>query len=146
VKTETASVAVAVDTTNDTTTQEPKAPAKTATITLTAPGGTVQIVAERKGEGARVYVITTDTEKKSARGMTASHQSFEAAKAASEKMAAKAVKMGWTRTVRRAAFTPKPDAFTSLPTPPAAPASKGKSNDHHCSHLRKKVDGTRWRR
>jgi len=112
------------DTTEATT---PKLP-KTATITLTASGDTMQIVAERKGDGARVYVITTDTDKTSARGMTSLHPTFEAAKAASEKLAAKAVKMGWTRTVRRVAFVPKPDAFTSLPTPPAAPAVKGKKS------------------
>jgi len=88
VKNETATP-VSDDTTTTTEPTMPKMP-KTATITLTAPGGTMQIVAERRADNsARTYIITTDTEKKSARGMSQNHPSFDAAKAASEKMAVK---------------------------------------------------------
>lgn len=98
----------------------PKGPQKTATITLTATGATMAIVAERKGTGARTYVITTDTAtKKSERGMTEDHhESFEAAKAATEKMAAKAVKLGWHRREARRGFVAKADAFNALPAAP----------------------------
>jgi hypothetical protein len=54
------------------------------------------------------------------RGATASHTTFEAAKAAIEKLAQAAVKAGWTRTERKAVgFVAKPDAFTAdaLPKP-----------------------------
>ena len=68
--------------------------AKTATITLRAADGLMQLVAERKADGARTYVLTTDADKKTARGMTANHPTFEAAKVATEKMAAKDVKLG----------------------------------------------------
>src|SRR3954470_22596599 len=108
-----------------TTTPAPQKPQQTATITLSAAdGGTLQLVAERKGEGARTYVITSDAAKKSQRGMTETHATFEAAKAATEKMATKAEKMGWTRRAARRGFAPKPDAFTALPAPVAAPKAK----------------------
>lgn len=95
--------------------------AKTATITLTANGSTMQIVAERKAdESARTYVITTDAAKKSERGMTEQHATFELAKAASEKMAKAATKIGWVRRAARRGFVAKADAFSSLPTAPKA--------------------------
>jgi hypothetical protein len=55
--------------------------AKTATITLRASDGlsTIQIVAERKADGARTYVLTTGADKKTARGMSASHPTWDAA-------------------------------------------------------------------
>ena len=103
------------------TTTEPKL-AKTATITLhAADGSTMQIIAERKGNAARTYIITTDTAKKSARGMTQDHDSFEVAVAASQKALDAAKKLdpshGWQ------AFQPKPDAFSSIP-----PRRRGRSN------------------
>jgi hypothetical protein len=98
---------------------------KSATITLTANGATMAIVAERKADGsAKTYVITTDASKKSARGMTEQHATFEAARAATEKMAAKAEKLGWMRRQARRGFVAKADAFTTLPTAPAAPKAK----------------------
>lgn len=117
--------------TTETTMTETAAPtatapklAKTATITLTANGSTMSIVAERKGDGARTYVITTDVDKTSKRGMTESHPTFEAAKAATEKMAAKAEKLGWKRREARRGFVAKADDFSALPPAPGAPKAK----------------------
>jgi hypothetical protein len=109
----------------ETAAAEPKA--KTATITLRADDGktTMQICAERRADGARTYVITTDADKKTARGMTENHASFEAAKADIEKIAAKAVKAGWIRPARKA-FVAKPDAFVDIPAPPKATTKKEK--------------------
>jgi hypothetical protein len=100
--------------------------AKTATITLRADDGktTMQVCAERKADGARTYVITTDADKKTARGMTENHPSFEAAKSAIEKIAAKAVKAGWTRPEARRGFEAKPDAFSDIPAPPKSSTKK----------------------
>lgn len=102
----------------------PKLP-KTATITLHANGATMAIVAERKADGsAKTYVLNTGADKKSTRGMTETHATFEAAKAATEKTAAKAEKLGWKRRAPRPGFVAKADAFTALPAPPAAPKAK----------------------
>lgn len=101
-------------------------PPKTATITLTANGSTMAIVAERKGDGAKTYVITTGADKKSARGLTEHHATFEAAKSATEKMATKAEKLGWKRREARRGFVAKADAFTAIPAPPPPPAPKAK--------------------
>jgi hypothetical protein len=109
-------------TASDTTTTEattPKLP-KTATITLHAADKSfMQIVAERKGDSARTYVLSTDAAtKKTTRGMSADHPSFEAAKKETEKLAAKAAKLGWQRAAARRAFVAKPDAFSTLPAAP----------------------------
>lgn len=101
----------------------PKLP-KTATVTFIANGASMQIVAERKGNGAKVYVVTTDANKKSARGLTESVATFEAAKATTEKLAAKAEKLGWARRAARRGFVAKADDFSTLPAPPAAPKAK----------------------
>jgi hypothetical protein len=112
-----------VDTTTATATTPvtPKVP-QTATITLLGNGATMQIVAERKAdESARTYVITTDTAtKKSVRGMTTPHVNMEAAKKATEKLAAQASKLGWVRREGRRGFVAKADAFSTLPTAPKA--------------------------
>jgi hypothetical protein len=116
------------ETANSEIANAPKLP-KTTTITLRAGDGVMQIVAERKADGARTYVLNTDADKKTTRGMTENHPTFEAAKAATEKMAAKAVKLGWQRREARRAFVAKPDAFSDIPAPPkAAPkaATKGR--------------------
>jgi hypothetical protein len=98
---------------------------QTSTITLTAhDGATLQLVAERKGQGGRSYVITTGADKKSQRGMTETHATFEAAKAAADKMAKASEKLGWKRNEARRGFVAKPDAFTTLPAPP--PVAKAK--------------------
>ena len=95
---------------------------KSATITLrAADGSTMQICAERKGDGAKTYVITTGVDKKSARGMSMAHESWDAAVACTAATAEVAAKLGWTRRVAGRMFTPKPDAFSS---PPKAPKGK----------------------
>ena len=109
------------ETTDTTTTAKTPKPQQSATITLNgADGATLQLVAERKGDAARTYVITTGADKKSQRGMTEPHATFEAAKAATEKMAKAAEKLGWKRRAARKGFTPKPDAFSTLPAPAKA--------------------------
>ena len=111
----------ASETTTPTTRAAAPKPQQTATITLNGPNeATLQIVAERKGEAARTYIITTGADKKSTRGMTEQHPTFEAAKKATEKMAAQAVKIGWKRKEARRGFVAKPDAFSTLPAPPKA--------------------------
>jgi len=110
----TASIAI-----TDTDSKTPALP-KSSTITLTAPNGaTMLIVAERKGDAARTYVITTEN-KKSVRGMTEQHATFEAAQLATSKIAKAAEKLGWLRKQKRQGFAPKPDAFSTLPPAPKA--------------------------
>ena len=100
---------------------------KTATITLHAADKAVmQIVAERKGDGARTYVLTTGDDKKTLRGMTEVHADFAAAQKHAAKLAAQAAKLGWTRRVRPV-FAAKPDAFSTLPSAPAAPTTPAAS-------------------
>jgi hypothetical protein len=107
-------------TTDATATIAAPKPQQTATITLNAHGSVIQLVAERRATGARTYVITTDAAKKSSRGMTENHATFEAAKAATEKMAKAAEKGGWQRKAARRGFVAKPDAFSTLPSAPKA--------------------------
>ena len=113
--------------TTETTAHAPKL-AKTATITLRATDGSVMyIVAERKSDGARTYVTTTDANKKTARGMTETHANFDAARAAIAASAGKAEKLGWTRKVAGRGFVVKSDAFSALPAAPKGTAApKGK--------------------
>ena len=93
---------------------------KTATITLhAADGSQMQIVAERQGEAARTYVIVTK-DKKSSRGLTAQHPSWDAAVTSTAATAKSAVKLGWTRREAGKRFAPKPDAFATLPPAPKA--------------------------
>ena len=100
-------------------------PPQTATITLrAADGSTMQIVAERRADGARTYVLTTDPEKKTSRGMTAVHSSWDKAFASTAATAKAAEKLGWIRRVAGRKFAPKPDAFSTLPSAPAAPKGK----------------------
>ena len=105
-----------------------KPPQRTATITLSANDSVMSIVAERKGEAARTYVITTDAAKKSERGLTEHHATFEAAKAAISTRATQAEKLGWTRRTATRGFVARPDAFSNLPAPPKTvnPSPKGK--------------------
>jgi hypothetical protein len=89
----------------------------------------MQVVAERQGDAARTYVLMIGTDKKLSRGLSETHPSFEAAKSATEKIAAQAVKLDWVRRVASRGFAPKPDAFSSIPPAPkakTAPASKVK--------------------
>jgi hypothetical protein len=101
-----------------TETAKPKTP-KTMAITLTANGTTMRIRARRKRDGtAETFVTTTDAAKKTERGMTETHPSFEAATASIAASATKAEKLGWTRKVVGRVFVAKPDAFSTLPAPP----------------------------
>ena len=107
--------------TGNTTSDPAKKPQMSATVTLTGPdGATLQIVAERRPDGARTYILATDAAKKTTRGMRESHETFDAAKAAIEKSAKTAEKLGWKRRAPRVGFTPKPDAFKTMPAPAKA--------------------------
>ena len=99
---------------------------KSATITLRASGSTMRLFALRKGDDTATTFVTTteDATKKTQRGMTEQHPSFEAARAAIVALAEKAPKQGWTRPTVGRAFVPKPDAFSQLP---AAPKATGKA-------------------
>ena len=98
---------------------EPKL-AKTFTITLTANGHTLTLVAERLADGAKTYALVTDDQKHSSRGFSATHESFEDAKAATMVASGKAEKLGWVRRAPRIGFLPKADAFSALPKAPKA--------------------------
>jgi hypothetical protein len=95
---------------------------KSATITLTAPGATMSIVAERKPDNsAKTYVLTADENgKNTKRGISETHATFEAAKLVTERLAKAAEKLGWARKQKRQGFVSRPDAFTTIPAPPKA--------------------------
>jgi len=114
-KTETAQI----ETTTPTVVPPSKEP-KTATITLTANGVTLTLRAHRLREGAETFVTTTDANKKTERGMTENHPSFEVAKAHIAASAEKATKLGWVRKEAGRGFVAKPDAFSELPKVPKA--------------------------
>lgn len=99
--------------------------AKTATISLTANGTTLRIRARCKSDGtAETFVTTTDAAKKTERGMTERHASFDAAKTAIAASAAKAEKLGWSRRSMGRGLVTRPDAFTALPAPPKNATTK----------------------
>jgi hypothetical protein len=92
---------------------------KTAAITLRANGSSLTLAAVLKADGTAVTTVTTrDAEKHSARGMTESHTTMEAAKAHLASLAEKAEKLGWRRGLR--AVSLRPDAFSKLPMAPAS--------------------------
>jgi hypothetical protein len=105
------------------------APPKSYSVTLRgADGATLQLVALRKADGtASSYAIhstkAASGKRNSERGATQQHASFDAARAAVEKVATEAAKRGWVRKPRTAGFAAKPDAF-SLANLPAAGAEK----------------------
>jgi hypothetical protein len=107
---------------------------KSYSIRLVSQGGDEQMVlrAVRTGTGWRTKAVHSVPDgktklasgkvrkRKYERGATATHPTFEAAKATIEKLAAGAVKAGWLRPERKAlGFVAKPDAFTAdqLPKP-----------------------------
>ncbi len=94
-----------------------KAP-KTSRITLTSTGAKLILLAQARPDGSgTTYAATTDlTTKKTTRGMTKNHATFDAAKAEIARMAVAAEKIGWIRPLRKG-FTAKPDAFTTMPAP-----------------------------
>jgi pyocin large subunit-like protein len=115
-----------MNTTTTIDTPTTKAPAKTATISLTAHGSTLTLHASRKADNtAETFVTTVDAAKKTEREMTETHPTFDAAKAAIATSAAKAEKMGWTKRAVGRGFVAKPDAFATLPAAPkTAPKAK----------------------
>ncbi len=116
-----------METTATTGKPKPQPVPKTATITLRASGVTMRMHASRRSDGTAVtFVTTTDANKKTERGMTEKHPTFDAAKSAIAACAAKAEKLGWTRSTMGRGFAPKPDAFTTLPAPPKKPAATKK--------------------
>jgi hypothetical protein len=100
--------------------------AKRLSTSLTAAGVRLTIMAMRKADDtATVFVTTTDIKtKKSQRGMTTKFESFDAACERVKALAADAMKKGWQRAERSGGFKARPDAFTTLPTPPSS--TKGK--------------------
>ena len=108
---------------------EPVKPATRMSTSLTAGEGAARsrltILALRKADDtATVHVETTNlATKKTARGMSRRFDSFELAVVALEKLVKDAVQKGWQRAARSGGFKARPDAFTTLPTPPP---SKGK--------------------
>jgi hypothetical protein len=108
-------------------TAENKTP-RTARITLNAQGARLVLMAQARPDGTgTTYAATTDlSTKKTTRGMTKSHTTFDVAKGEIAKMAVAAEKLGWVRPARKG-FTATPDAFNNLPSPKAAPLkAKGK--------------------
>jgi hypothetical protein len=89
-------------------------------------GTFLRLIAVSRRIGAQTFALTTtklpDGKKKNERGMTAQHPSLDAAKAAVEKLAVEAAKLGWSKAERRAGYTARPDAFDKLPAPPKAVA------------------------
>jgi hypothetical protein len=106
----------------DTDVQEPKR----LSTSLTAGGMRLTIMAQRKADGTgTVFVQTTDTKtKKSERGMTKRFESFDAACEHLKGLAQDAMKKGWQRAERSGGFKARPDAFTTLPTPPSTKGKK----------------------
>jgi hypothetical protein len=101
-----------------------KAP-KTSRITLTSTGAKLILLAQARPDGSgTTYVATTDlTTKKTTRGMTKNHATFDAAKAEIFKMAVAAEKLAWARPERKG-FAAKPDAFNTLPAAKQKPKAK----------------------
>ena len=93
--------------------------AKSATKSLRAGGTTMRIVALRRADGSAVTFVTTTTgtgkDRKTVRGMTETHDDFDAARTALRGLVAKATAMGWKTGER--GYKAKPDAFSALPKP-----------------------------
>jgi hypothetical protein len=99
--------------------------AKRKSITLTSGTSKLTILAQRKADGAVTTVTTTDVKTKVAqRGMTKRFESFDLAVEALAKLEKEAVAKGWRRAERSGGFTARPDAFSTLPSPPKAKVSK----------------------
>jgi hypothetical protein len=93
---------------------------KRLSTSLTAGGSKLIILAQQKANNtATVHVTITDLKtKKAQRGMTRRFDSFASAVEALRDVERDAQKKGWTRTERSGGFKARPDAFTSIPTPP----------------------------
>ncbi len=92
---------------------------KRASVSLTAGGSKLIILAQRKADGSGVVTVsTTDSKKKTARGMTSRFDTFDLAVAAMKKLEHDAVQKGWKKTERVGGFKAKPDAFSAMPPAP----------------------------
>ena len=100
-------------------------PTKRLSTSLTAGGVRLTILAMRRpDDSGTVFVQTTNIKTGSTeRGMTQNFESFDAASDAVKSLALDAQNKGWKRAERAGGFKARPDAFTSIPTPPI---SKGK--------------------
>lgn len=92
----------------------------------------LRITASLKKDGTATSYATHATKgaggkRQSKRGATEKHEDMARAKAAVEKLAASAIKLGWARG-KASGFTSKPDAFDAshLPGPGAASKSGSK--------------------
>ena len=96
--------------------------AKRKSVSLTAGGSRLTILALRKADDtATVFVTTTDTKtKKTVRGMTRKFESFDLAVTALAKLEQDAAQKGWKKSTRSGGFKAKPDAFTTMPVAPKA--------------------------
>jgi hypothetical protein len=107
-------------------------PSKSFSISLhSADGAVLRITAIRRQLGAATYVVKTTNvngKRKNERGMTTAFPSLDQAKTAVTKLAADAIKMGWQQRIARGGFKARPDAFTTLPAPSAAPTTPAKTN------------------
>lgn len=103
---------------------------KRMSVTLSAGEGAARsrltILAMRKADdSATVFVTTTNVAtKKTARGMTRKFDSFDLAVAALKELVQDAQKKGWHKAERSGGFKARPDAFTTMPTPPSTPKGK----------------------
>lgn len=98
---------------------ETAAQPKRASVSLTAGGSKLLILAQRKADGSGVTsVTTTDAKKKATRGMTKKFDSFAEACEAMKKLEHDAVQKGWKKTERVGGFKAKPDTFSTMPAPP----------------------------
>ena len=99
-------------------TKPTKRRSRTTRITLHSEGAKLVLMAQSRPSGeATTYAATTDlTTKKTTRGMTKHHTTFDAAALELGAMLRNAQKIGWQKSVRKG-FTAKPDAFSTMPAP-----------------------------
>jgi len=105
------------------TSRTPVKVAQSASTLLRAGTAIMLIAATVRADGSATTAVTIkDGAKPSQRGMSETHKNLDAAKAAIMALAAKAEKLGWVKGGGRG-FS-RPDAFTTLPAAPKAPAKK----------------------
>jgi hypothetical protein len=102
--------------------------AKSVTIGLRAGASRMRLVAHRRRDGSARTFCAVTTDKKTTRGMSAMHESFQEATVHLAVLAEKAEKLGWSRGAA-GGYSAKPDAFSVMPTAPNGvqlhPAKKG---------------------
>ena len=110
---------------------------KRASVSLTAGGSKLTILALRKKDGSAVTTVTTtDAKKKSTRGMTKRFETFDAACEALKTLAQEAAKKVWKKSERSGGFatctTPRRAALRY----PLSPLSYPRCEAHHaCDSL-----------